>query len=271
MSNMKRRWFRWLKVFIIVYCTIGIALYYVQDYLILHPSKLPVDYRFAFNTPFEEEKIPFNDTDTLSFIKFYPPVKIRTKGLVLYFHGNQQNVLRYAKYASLFTQQGYQVWMPDYPSFGKSTGDFSERKLYEQAFQLKRLALKSFKDSQIIVYGKSLGTGVASFLASNGTCKALVLETPYSSIPDLFSCYAFMYPTSYMSHFQFPVKDYLPDVLSPVIVFHGSDDGVIPYRCASKLQPMLKSGDRFITIEGGSHNDLTEYPLYNQTMTALLH
>ncbi len=268
---MKRRWFRWIKIFIIVYCVIGIALYYVQDNFILHPTSLPVDYTFSFDTPFEEAKIPFNATDTLSFIKFFPPAPLPTKGLVLYFHGNQQNVLRYAKYASLFTQQGYQVWMPDYPGFGKSTGDFTERKLYEQAFQLKRMASNFFKDSQIVVYGKSLGTGVASFLASNGTYKALVLETPYSSIPDLFSCYAFMYPTSYMSHFKFPVKDFLPDVLSPVIVFHGNEDGVIPYRCASTLQPILKSGDRFITIEGGSHNNLTEYPLYKETMKGLLH
>ncbi len=266
---MKRKIIRGIKVFILLYCTIGIALYYLQEKFILHPVKLSADYRFNFTIPFKEINIPINKTDTVSLIKFLSATAVR-KGVVLYFHGNKENVLHYTNFVNSFTKNGYEVWMPDYPGFGKSTGEFSEEKLYEQAYQIKRLADNSFHADSIIIYGKSFGTGIASYLASTTTAKKLILETPYSSIPDLFSCYAFMYPTSYMSIYKFPVVDYLKEVDLPITIFHGTADGVIPYRCAARLKKSLKSNDQFITIEGGSHNDLSQYDLYKKSLDSLL-
>ncbi len=266
---MKRKIVRGGKVFILIYCTIGIALYYLQEKFIFHPVKLSSDYLFSFSSPFQELNIPINKTDTVSLIKFFPTTVVR-KGVVLYFHGNKENILHYTKFVNSFTKNGYEVWMPDYPGFGKSTGEISEQKLYEQAYQIKRLADNSYHPDSIIIYGKSFGTGIASYLASNTMAKELILETPYSSIPDLFSCYAFMYPTSYMSTYKLPVVDYLKDVPFPITIFHGTADGVIPYRCAASLKKSLKSNDRFISIEGGSHNDLSRYDVYKKSLDSLL-
>jgi alpha-beta hydrolase superfamily lysophospholipase len=265
----KRIIFRWIKITVFAYAAIGITLFYLQEYLLFHPEKLDSSYQYKFTGPFEEMNIAFNENDTMNLVKFLPADSIR-KGVVLYYHGNKQNIGRYAKFVSVFTKHGYEVWMEDYPGFGKSTGRRSEKKLYEQAMAVYKLAAGKYHSDSIIIYGKSLGTGIASYVASRTNCKQLILETPYYSIPDLFGCYAFMYPTQQMTTYKIPTNEYLQDVKYPITIFHGTSDGVIPYRCAKKLKSVLKPGDEFVTIEDGTHHNLYGFELYQKKMDSLL-
>jgi len=267
---MKRKIiFRWLKIIIILYSGIGIALYYLQEKFLFHPEKLSKAYVYDFKVPFEEINIPFNETDTINMVKFFPTDSVR-KGVVVYFHGNRQNIERYAKFAASFTKQGYEVWMEDYPGFGKSTGERSEKKMYQQALQIQKMAAARYGKDSIIIYGKSFGTGIASYVAAESDNQRLILETPYYSIPSLFSCYAPVYPTASMSTYQLPVYKFLKDVHYPITVFHGTDDGVIPYRNAARLKNILKPGDEFITIEKGTHHNLYDLDLVKQKLDSLL-
>ena len=265
----KRKWLRWLKVFIFVYCGLGIGLYYMQDFFLFHPQKLDSNYVFSFDQEFEEIKIPFNATDTVSMIKFYPKDSIR-RGVVLYFHGNKKNVEHYARFVPAFTNNGYEVWMPDYPGYGKSTGERTEQKLYTIAYEVQKIASVKYAPDNIIVYGKSLGTGIASYIASVKLCKMLILETPYHSIPSLFRSYAFMYPASVMSNYKLPTHEFLADVKAPVAIFHGTGDWVVPYRSGVKLKKILKPSDVFIKIPEGSHNNLSESLIYQKSLDSLL-
>lgn len=267
---MKRKTlFRWLKVIIILYCGIGIALYYLQERFLFHSEKLSGAYVYDFKVPFEELNIPFNETDTMNMIKFFPKDSVR-RGVVIYFHGNKENIERYSKFAGNFTKHGYEVWMEDYPGFGKSTGERTEKKMYQQALQIQKMAAGKYRKDSIIVYGKSFGTGIAAYVASESDNQQLILETPYYSIPALFSCYAPIYPTGYMSTYKIPVYKFLQDVHYPVTVFHGTDDGVIPYRCAVRLKQSLKPSDEFITVEKGNHQNLNDFSLVRQKLDSLL-
>jgi alpha-beta hydrolase superfamily lysophospholipase len=248
---------------------IGAALYFLQTAFLFHPKKLPAGYVFHFDEKFEEMKIPFENADTISLIKFFTADTLK-RGVVVYYHGNMENVERYAKFAANFTKHGYEVWMMDYPGFGKSTGIRSEEKLYSQALLIRNKAAEKFNPSAIIIYGKSLGTGIAAYVASQTENKKLILETPYSSIPDLFSCYAPIYPTNVMSIYKISTYEYLKKVKCPVNIFHGTDDGVIPYRCAAKLKMVLKATDEFITIKNGTHNNLNDFEEYHQKLDSLL-
>ncbi|MGC4100086.1 alpha/beta hydrolase [Ferruginibacter sp.] len=266
---MKKKIFRWVKLIVLLYSLIGIVLYYLQEKFLFHPEQLSKDHVFKFDTPFEEVNIPFNEADTVNMVKFFPKDSIR-KGVVIYYHGNKENIERYAKFAGDFTKHGYEVWMEDYPGFGKSTGERTEQKMYRQAVEIERMAAAKYHNDSIIIYGKSLGTGIAAYVASRSVNKRLILETPYYSIPDLFGCYAFIYPTSRMSIYKIPTNEYLADVNYPISIFHGTDDGVVPYRCAKKLQPVLKPADEFITIEGGTHHNLASFELYKTKLDSLL-
>lgn len=271
----RKRIYRWLKIIVLLYCLIGIVLFYLQEKFLFHPEKLPGNYTFGFHyiysrdIPFEEVNIPFNNTDTINMIKFFPEDSVR-RGVVLYFHGNRQNIERYAKFAGNFTKHGYEVWMEDYPGFGKSTGERTEKKLYEQALQVQKMAAAKYHSDSIILYGKSFGTGIASYVASETNNKRLILETPYYSIPSLFSCYAPIYPTGKMSTYQIPTNEFLADVKYPVSIFHGNNDGVIPYRNASRLKGVLKQTDEFVTIDKGTHHNLNDFPLFQHKLDSLL-
>jgi len=245
---------------------IGIALYFLQNLLVFHPQKLPADYQYKFDIPFRQLDIPVNNKKNLSIVQFTVADSIR-KGIVLYFHGNRQNINRYAKYAPAFTRHGYEVWMIDYPGFGKSTGKRTEKILYEDALLMYKMAQAKEPLENIIIYGKSLGTGIAAQLASVRGCKRLILETPYYSMSALARHYFFMYPT--ITRFDLPTYSYFKFIEAPISLFHGTSDKVIPYQQAKWLVAE-KQGTELITIEKGGHNNLTEFPLFRQKLDSLL-
>jgi fermentation-respiration switch protein FrsA (DUF1100 family) len=268
-KNLLKKIFRWLIIILVLYLAAGITLYFAQDSIMFHPEKLDEDYVFRFEEPFREINIPVTDKKNLNILQFTVPDSV-CKGVVLYFHGNRDNNARYVPYVKFFTTHNYEVWMPDYPGFGKSTGKRSEKILYEDAYRVYRLARNKFSADSIIIYGKSIGTGIAAQLAATRDCRRLILETPYTSIDDLGRHYFFMYPVSLMTKYELPVYQYLKKVTAPVTIFHGTKDEVIPYRQALKLMSGLEQKGELITIEKGKHNNLAEFELYQRKLDSLL-
>ncbi|MES1222248.1 MAG: alpha/beta fold hydrolase, partial [Bacteroidota bacterium] len=202
--------FRWIKIILMLYGIIGIAIYYCQDYILFHPEKTAKDHSYNFAVPHKEVNIPYNDSSNINIIQF--TTEDRPKGVVLYFHGNRKNISWYAKYAPNFTKNGYEVWMMDYPGYGKSTGALTEQRLYDYAEQLYTLAASRFSKDSIVLYGKSMGTGIAAYIASRKNCKEVILETPYYSITSLSAHYFPIYPVGRMIHYKIPSYEYLQQV-----------------------------------------------------------
>jgi hypothetical protein len=189
---------------------------------------------------------------------------------VLFFHGNSGNVNGYAQDVPEFTRRGYEVWMPDYPGFGKSTGVFGEQNLYAAALLVYKLARSRWPPSRIILYGCSMGTAIAAQLADVRDCRRLILESPFYSMESLAGYYLPIYPWGRLLHFHFPIYSHLPAVTAPITIFHGREDRTVPFGNASRLKPLLKAGDEFISIEGAGHNDLRQFPLFRQKLDSVL-
>lgn len=258
----------WFKIIPLVYVLIGVALYFLQGKILFHPQALPPEHQFRFELPFKEINLPVNEEKNLNIVQFTVPDSVR-RGVVLYFHGNRNNIARYSSYAVQFTRNHYEVWMMDYPGFGKSTGSLSEKILYHDAASLYQMARSRFAKDSIIIYGKSLGSGIAAQLAAAKDCRRLILETPYYSVPDLMSHYAFIYPTRWMSKYHFPTYRYLEKVHVPITILHGTADAIIPFRQAKKLKNKFPA-IQLIGIKNGSHNDLAEFPLFQQSLDSIL-
>lgn len=265
---MRRKLYRWAKWIILIYALLGILIYYLQDYLFFQSLAVRQSHTYNFSIPYREVNIPYTQTQNLNIIQFETSGK--PKGVVLYFHGNRKNIGWYAKFAPLFTAAGYEVWMPDYPGYGKSTGTLTEEVLYDYALQLYKLAAVKFGADSIIVFGKSMGTGLATNLASRVDCKMVILETPYYSLSSVASHFFPIYPMERMTQVKIPSWQFLKQVKEPVIILHGTSDRIIPYSNAEKLKASMKNTDEFITIQGGSHNDLRNFPLFTHTLDSLL-
>jgi hypothetical protein len=235
MATKRKKIFRLLKITVLVYCTIGIALYYLQEKFLFHPVKLNASHQFSFTQKFREINIPFNKEDTCNLVKFLPEGNI-TRGVVLYFHGNRENVERMQnlqKYLqNSVTRFGWKIT----PALEKAAVKSPKRNYTTRQLSIRKMAQHAFANDSIIVYGKSLGTAIAAYTASTFKPKALVLETPYYSIPDLFSSYAFIYPAGKMSKFNLPTYKFLEDTQSPVTIFHGTDDGVVFFGLCRKIK-----------------------------------
>lgn len=260
---------KWLLLIALIYVTIGVAFYFLQDRILFHPVSLKRNHNYDFKEPHKDLSIAINNEDTLNLVQFQSTDTI-TRGIVLYFHGNKKNIAWYAKYSSHFTKHGYDVLMIDYPGFGKSKGHFNEQTLYDWALQVYKLARSRFPADSIIIYGKSMGTGIAAQLASIRDCRRLILETPYYDFPSVVKLYLPVYPMNWMLHYQLPTYKYLPSVTAPINIFHGTKDRVITYKNAKRLKPFLKKTDEFTTIDGGKHNNLYEFPEMIRKLDSLL-
>lgn len=261
---MFRKVLTWMLV---VYVLTGALLYFFQKKLIFHPTVLAADYAYQYDVPFQEMNIRVNNKTTINAVLFKAA---QPRGIVVYFHGNARNISNYAYVSKYFTRHGYEVLMMDYPGFGKSTGPLTEEELYADALQMYQVARTRFSPDSIIIYGRSLGTGVAAQLASVRDCKRLVLEAPYYNLTDMAMRMAPIYPYGFMLNFKFPTDEYLPKVTAPITIIHGTDDRTVPYTSGLKLKEFFKKGDNFVTIPGAGHNNLKEYPLFGETVEGLV-
>jgi len=253
-------------VILIIYLAVGVVFYFAQDALIFHAKSLSRDHKFSFDQPYEELNLSLNGQN-LNIVKFKP--QNPRKGIVLFFHGNAENVEHYKKYPSFFLKDDYEIWMIDYPGFGKSTGKRTEKIIYEGALLMYNVASNELSADSIIVYGKSIGTGIASYLAANRRCSQLILEAPYYSLHSLVKHYLPVYPVNFLIKYLFPTNEYLKRVKVPITIFHGTDDQLIPYKQSKRLK---KENDKInlVTIDKGKHNDLSDFALYHSTLDSLL-
>lgn len=272
LSIMKWNWRKirkWTKTILIIYILIGIAFYFLQDYILFHPVSLKKDHKYDFPEKHKDISLKINETSSLNIVQFFS-IDTVTKGVVLYFHGNKKNISWYTKYPPYFTRYGYEVWLIDYPGFGKSRGKFTEQNLYEWAEYVYLLATSKFNADSIIIYGKSMGTGIATQLASKNQCRQLILETPYYDFPSVVKHYLPVYPVDWMIHYKFPTYRYIKNVNAPITIFQGTKDWIVTHKNAKRLEPFLKPGDQFMSVEGGSHNDLYKYKETIEAIDSLL-
>ena len=238
--------------------------------LILFSSKqLKHSYKYKFKSKFSEETIYTQDDGEINSLLFYSFNK-ETKGLVIYLHGNSTNLVRWGVEHKMFCKRGYDFLVYDYRGFGKSKGQLSQKSFYEDALAIYDHFTKKYQNKNIIVYGRSLGTSMATYVAAHRDCHKLILETPFFSIKDVFYSYYSFLPKIHAFSYEFPTYKYLKNVKASTTVFHGTKDKVTPYESAQKLQPLLKSDDQFITFNEGHHHNIKEFNAYKKRMEKLL-
>ncbi|NAS13637.1 alpha/beta hydrolase [Poritiphilus flavus] len=250
------------------YLIIAAMLYLLQERLIFLPTKLPADYQFSFTQPFQEVFLKAGDEALLNGIHF---TLDNPRGVILYFHGNAGDLSRWGQITSFFTTKGYEVIVMDYRTYGKSTGKLSEAVLYTDAALFYNYAQSKFPEDKIIVYGRSLGTGIASKIASLNNPSKLILETPYYSLEDVGKSRFPWLPVKLLSRYAMRSYEFVAQVNCPITILHGTRDQVVPFESGEKLFEAIPGKQKkMIVIEGGGHNNLAGYEAYQNAINAIL-
>lgn len=253
---------------LVLFVVVTGVLYFVQERLIFQGTQLPDDFAFRFNQPFREVSIRTPDNVMLNGLLF--DGEGTSRGLILYFHGNRDNLKRWGQYATDFTSLGYSVLMVDYRGYGKSKGEPSEDNLYRDAEMVLAWAQDSLKFEKLVIYGRSLGSAVASHLASIYPPDLLILETPFDDISGTVLP-PFRYLLSKLPpRYQFSNKNALSKVKCKKAIIHGTNDWVVPLSSAEKLRPLLGTSDLFVVIPDGGHGNLRDFPQYHELLKSLL-
>lgn len=246
---------------------LGIAVYIFQEHLIFYPEKLSDKYQFNFENDFEEQNYNTEDGEMINALFFKAK---DAKGIIYYHHGNAGSLETWGLKAKDFTAKGYDVLMYDYRGFGKSSGKIkNEKMLYTDALMIYKKILYDYKERDIILYGTSLGTGIAAKLALDNHPNKLILETPYYNFYDVSKFHYPYLPNSILLHYQFKTDKFLPNIKIPIYLFHGTEDETVPYNSSVRLEK-LSDNIKLFTIKDGSHNNLDTFKEYHQWLDEIL-
>ena len=254
-------------VLIMIYIIICFFLYWKQESFIFHPTKLDANYPFSQFSNFGEVYFPIENgkIHALHFKTANP------KGVILYFHGNSQALESWGYVAEDFTKLGFQVFMPDYRTYGKSTGKLSEKALHKDALMVYHYLLEFWPASKIIIYGRSLGTGVGIELATKVKAKLLILETPYTSMSAMANKTIPIVPVKWLMKYQLRNITKMKKIQCPVHIFAGTADLLTPYQHAVALAKRPGNQEVVMTsLKGAGHGNIAEFPLYHEKLKELL-
>ena len=269
MSSVMPYWFTILIAIVIIYIVISIALYYLQDYVLFKPEKLPEDFQFYYdNQETREYNLTTRDGAIINGLRFFP--KGESKGIVLYLKGNSKSIKGWGKFAVDFTRHDYNVLMVDYRGFGKSTGRRSQKAIKRDLQVVYNKIKEQTTEDRIILYGRSLGSGFATKLASTNNPRMLILDAPYYSLTKVTSRYMPFMPFSILMKYPLPTYKWLKYVQCPIHIIHGTNDKLIPYKSSLKLSKINPKLTKLHTVIGGGHKNLNNFESYHNMLADIL-
>ena len=261
-------WTNYLIIFICVVAAVSLFLYFFQERFLFHPEKLPKDFQFQYeNQEVKEYNLEIKDGVIINGLHFKAK---NSKGLVYYLKGNTKSIKGWGKFAVDFTLHDYDVIMIDYRGFGKSTGKMSQESMKHDALYVYDKLKEVVKEENIIVYGRSLGTGLATKVASMNNPKMLVLACPYFSMKKNAKRYLPFVPLGLVMRYSMPTYKWIKYVKCPIKIIHGTNDKVIKFRSSLRLSKMKPNQTKLFPIIGGGHKDLHNFESYHKALREIL-
>jgi fermentation-respiration switch protein FrsA (DUF1100 family) len=249
-----------LKTLLIFFATAYLALaalmYLAQRSLMYFPDTArtpPAEAGLA-----EAEEVMLDTADGVSLIAWHVPAR-EDRPVWVYFHGNGGSLqYRVDRFREL-TTQGEGLVALSYRGYGGSGGRPTEAGLIEDARAAYDFAAKRYGAGRIVLWGESLGSGVAIALAAERPVSRIVLEAPFLSAADVGAAAYPYLPVRLLMKDKFRSDLRIGNVKAPVLVLHGDRDTVVPLSSGQLLYNLITSPKRFVRIAGGGHEDLGRF------------
>ncbi|MDX1639598.1 MAG: alpha/beta hydrolase [Balneolaceae bacterium] len=253
------------------YIVIVLLLYLFQTHLIFHPvSDLPYTPDFV---GLEYEDVYFTSSDGVRLHGWYVPHPDPI-GTVLFQHGNAGNISGRMETIQILNRIGLNVFIYDYRGYGQSEGSPSEEGTYRDAMAAWNYLTKTrgLSPDRIILMGRSLGGAVTGWLASQVTPAAVILESTFTSAPDLAADLYPIFPARRLIRFDFPNTEYIRQIEVPLLIGHSTEDALIPYAHGRALYELADEPKEFFEMTGDHGNGFLETgDEYRRALTDFIH
>jgi fermentation-respiration switch protein FrsA (DUF1100 family) len=236
------------------YLLLMLAGYVLQRRFIYFPNPERVRPAQAGLTDVEERMLTM--PDGVRVVAWYAKA-MPGKPTLLYFHGNGGSIAGRTNRIRAYTAMGWGVYMMSYRGYGGSGGAPSEMAIVADArIAYGALLMEGVTPDHLILYGESLGSGVAARLASERKAAGLVLEAPYTSIVDIARAQFPWLPAGLFLTDRYETDKVLPQVRMPLLILHGRLDGLIPIGMGERLLAIANAPKALVAFPEGRHNNL---------------
>ncbi|MHB8810193.1 MAG: alpha/beta hydrolase [Desulfobulbaceae bacterium] len=239
-----------------LYVLLCIYLFCMQDRLLFYPN-LPSREITATPTKIglNFEPVTITTSDHVRIKGWFVPAP-QAKGVLLFLHGNAGNISHRLDSLAIFHRLGLSTLIIDYRGYGESEGRISEQGTYLDAQAAWRYLTETrgVAPEEIIIFGRSLGGAVAAHLAARTSPAGLILESVFSSVPDMAAQLYPVFPVRLLARYQYDVKKAVRTITCPLLVIHSPDDEIIPFAQGVKVYEAAGAPKEFLEIRG-SHNE----------------
>ncbi len=240
-----------IKIIIFTYLLLCLLIFSFQRKLQYFPNKNLAEPSVYGLKNFEEQIL--TTKDNLKITTWFKAPEDGKK-IMVYFHGNGGNLADRAHRYEFFSKNGLGIMALSYQGYGSSEGKPTEEGLIENAKVVTDFLIAiGYKPEDMIFYGESLGSFVAVKHGSIINPYAIILEAPFYSALEIAQSHYWIVPVSLLMKDKLESNKYAPELKSKVLVFHGTDDKIIPISSGKKLFELFKSEKKFITVDGADH------------------
>jgi uncharacterized protein len=244
---------KWLIIALACYAGLVALLYVGQRALQYFPERFRTAPALA-GLP-DAEEVVLDTADGERVIAWHVPPRGQ-KPVVLYFHGNGGSLRWRVDRFRALTADGTGLVALSYRGFAGSSGSPTEPGLLSDAAAAYAFTRARYDPARIVLWGESLGSGVAVALAAENPVGHVVLEAPFTSAADVgASRYPFV-PIRLLMKDQFRSDLRIGKVTAPVLIVHGEHDGIVPFALGERLYALINAPKRFVRVPGAGHNDL---------------
>ena len=183
-------------------------------------------------------------------------IRGRSDRVLLFFHGNAGNISHRLESIRQFLELDLSVFIIDYRGYGQSEGRTTEQGIYRDAEAAWRYLteVNNTPGERIILFGRSMGASAAAYLAARHRPLGLIIESSFTSVPDIAREYYPWLPVRWLSRLRHSTEDFVREARSPVLVIHSLDDEIVPLRHGQAIFAAAREPKRFAEIRG-THND----------------
>ncbi len=242
-----------IYILVMLYVALLALMFVFQRKLLYFPTPVS-EYQLANSAPYTTLDIRTDDGLNL---RSWQSMGEPEKKTFVFFHGNAGNAADRMPMMEVLLKTGHSVVLAEYRGYGGNPGKPSEDKLMmDGRLLMDEIIKQGVKSRDIILMGRSLGTGIATFLATEYDVAALVLISPYSSLPEVAAEHYPLFPVSLLMRDRFDNVKKIGKTTAALLIFHGEVDRTIPLPHGLKVYDAAKGNKEFIRLPGRGHNDL---------------